>query len=118
MPYGLRDRDLELIVEAGKAFPEIKQMVLFGSRAKRTHKPGSDVDLAIKGKGVTYDTALRLAEVLNEEKPLPYFFDVLRYESIAEPRLVEHIDRVGVVLYSATPAETNTLAVPQTAPAT
>ena len=38
--------------------------------------------------------------MLNEEKPLPYFFDVLHYESIDEPRLVEHIDRAGVVLYS------------------
>jgi predicted nucleotidyltransferase len=120
MPYGLSDRDLELIVESAKAFPEIQQLVLFGSRAKGTHKPGSDVDLAIKGEAVTYETALRLAEILNEETPLPYFFDVLHYEAIAEPRLVEHIDRVGIVIYAqARPrAETGTPSAPRTTAAT
>ena len=75
-------------------------MVLFGSRAKGTQKIASDVDLSIKGESVTYATAVRLADMLNEEKPLPYFFDVLHYESINEPRLVEHIDRVGVVIFA------------------
>ena len=99
MPYGLLDRDIFHILEAVKAMPEITEVVLFGSRAKGCHKTGSDVDLAIKGASVSYDTAVRLADVLNEEKPLPYFFDVIHYETIREPRLLEHIDRVGVVLY-------------------
>lgn len=100
MPHGLTDRDIRMIVESAKAFPEISELILFGSRAKGTHKVGSDVDVAIKGTSLTRDTALKLADLLNEEKPLPYFFDVIQYETIAEPRLVEHIDRVGVVLYS------------------
>lgn len=100
MAHSLLDRDLKHIIDAVRSFPEITDLVLFGSRAKGTHRNGSDVDLAIKGAGVTYDTAVRLADILNEVKPLPYFFDVVHYEAIAEPRLVEHIDRVGVVLYS------------------
>lgn len=100
MPYGLLERDLEHILAAVKSLPEISQLVLFGSRAKGNFKTGSDVDLAIKGAEVNYDTALKLAEILNEEKPLPYFFDVVHYEGVTEPRLIEHIDRVGVVLYS------------------
>jgi len=39
---------------------------------------------------------------LNEETLLPYFFDVVHYESLTEPRLVEHIDRVGKPLLSRT----------------
>jgi len=100
MPYGLLDRDMLHLLEAVRSFPEISQVVLFGSRAKGDYKTASDVDLAIKGAAVTYDTAVKLADILNEEKPLPYFFDVVHYESIREPRLVQHIDRVGVVLYS------------------
>jgi len=100
MAYGLSDRDLALIVDAAKAFPEISRLILFGSRAKGSYKPGSDVDLAVKGDAVDYDTAVRLGEVLNEETPLPYFFDVLHYEGIREPRLLAHIDRVGVVIYA------------------
>jgi uncharacterized protein len=100
MPYGLQDNDIQLILASAGSFPEISQLILFGSRAKGTYKKGSDVDLAIKGAAVTYDTAVKLADVLNEEKPLPYFFDVIHYESITESHLIEHIDRVGVVLYS------------------
>jgi uncharacterized protein len=99
MTYGLLERDWALIIATAKAFPEISQLILFGSRAKGTYKTGSDIDLAIKGERANYDTAIRLSEVLNEELPLPYFFDVLRYEDIHEPRLVEHINRVGVVVY-------------------
>ncbi|HBA88260.1 MAG TPA: DNA polymerase III subunit beta [Geobacter sp.] len=100
MPYGLLDRDMMHILDAVKSLPEISQVVLFGSRAKGNFKPASDVDLAIKGSAVTYETALKLADILNEEKPLPYFFDVIHYEAITETRLLEHIDRVGVILYS------------------
>jgi uncharacterized protein len=100
MPYGLLEIDIQHILDAVRTFPEVSQLVLFGSRAKGTYKQGSDVDLAIKGAAVTYDTAVKLADVLNEEKPLPYFFDVLHYECISEPSLIEHIDRVGVVLYA------------------
>jgi predicted nucleotidyltransferase len=100
MPYGLLEKDMLHILEAVRCFPEIEQVVLFGSRAKGNHKPGSDVDLAIKGATVTYDTAVKLAEMLNEEKPLPYFFDIIHYEAVADPQFVQHIDRVGIVLYS------------------
>ena len=68
--------------------------------AKGTHKIASDVDLVIKGESITYETANRLADMLNEEKPLPYYFDVLHYESINESNLLDHIDRIGIVLYA------------------
>ena len=99
MPYGLLDRDLKHIIDSIQDFHEISSVVLFGSRAKGTQKTASDVDLAIKGEAITYDTVVRLSSMLNEEKPLPYFFDVLHYENISELLLLKHIDRVGIVLY-------------------
>jgi predicted nucleotidyltransferase len=98
---GLLDRDIPFILEAVKELPEIEQLILFGSRAKGNYKTGSDVDLAIKGRAVNYDTAVKLAGLLNEEKPLPYFFDVVNYATITETRLLDHIDRVGVVVFNA-----------------
>ena len=86
------------ILVAVAEFPEIEQAVLFGSRAKGTHSLGSDVDIAIKGKKVTYAITVQLSGQLNEELPLPYFFDVVNYHTIAEKKLIEHIDRVGIVL--------------------
>ncbi len=96
---GLLENDLTLIVRAATQLPEIQQVILFGSRAKGTQKPGSDVDLAIKGQDIAYETAIRLASLLNEETPLPYFFDVVNYDAITEPQLLEHIDRVGVLIF-------------------
>lgn len=96
---GLLASDLHSIREAVKTLPAIEQLILFGSRAKGTHKTGSDVDLAIKGAAVTYETALQLASILNEERPLPYFFDVVNYHTIENSLLLEHIDRVGVILF-------------------
>jgi predicted nucleotidyltransferase len=96
--FGLRESDLQLIRKAASSIPEVRQLILFGSRAKGTHRPGSDVDLAIKGESASYESAVRLEYLLNEEKPLPYYFDVVNYNSISEQRPIEHIDRVGVVL--------------------
>ena len=99
MKYGLIDRDFIHINASIREFPEIEEVILFGSRAKGNYKKGSDVDLAIKGDRLTYEITARFADCLNEDKPLPYFFDVVHYEAIAEPMLKAHIDRVGVNLY-------------------
>ena len=102
MLYGLRDSDIVHITDAISQFDEISEVLLFGSRAKGNYKIGSDVDLAIKGDRVTHMTVLELSDCLNEEKPLPYFFDVIQYETIDELRLVEHIDRVGIMIFGQT----------------
>ena len=99
MLYGLRESDVVHITDAISQFEEISEVVLFGSRAKGNYKVGSDVDLAVKGDRVTSMTVLELSDCLNEEKPLPYFFDVVQYETIDELQLVEHIDRVGIVIF-------------------
>lgn len=95
MDTGLTQADIKRITAAIKQFPEIEEAVIFGSRAKGTYKKASDVDLAIKGRAVTPETIQRLNFLLNEELPLPYFFDVVHYESLENRLLVEHIDRVG-----------------------
>lgn len=58
--HGLIERDLFHIRAAAAELSEIEEVVLFGSRAKGTHQQGSDVDLSIKGKGITHTTVLRL----------------------------------------------------------
>jgi hypothetical protein len=36
-----------------------------------------------------------------DELPLPYQFDVLRYDSIENEALREHIERVGITLFDS-----------------
>ncbi|MBN1849209.1 MAG: nucleotidyltransferase domain-containing protein [Deltaproteobacteria bacterium] len=99
MNHSLQPREIEKIIIAAEGFPEIEEMILFGSRAKGKFKKASDIDLAIKGNEITESTVKRFSSRLNEEVPLPYFFDVIDYKSISNKDLVEHIDRVGNLIY-------------------
>jgi predicted nucleotidyltransferase len=97
---GLTANDWHNIMTSAQRFPQVDQLVLFGSRAMGNYKIESDVDLAIKGQSISYQTAIRLSEQLNEVLPLPYFFDVVNYADVQEPELVAHIDRVGVIIFN------------------
>ncbi len=98
--HGLLKRDLDYIKLASSKYKEISKVVLFGSRAMGNHKRASDVDIALMGKDVTSQTVLRLYDDLNEEYPLPYFFDVIDYKEVSNEDLKDHIDNVGKVIYS------------------
>ena len=74
-------------------------MVLFGSRAKGTHRPASDIDLALFGE--LDSAALAFAARLLDESLLPYHVDLLPHRDIANAELLVHIERVGVVMWEA-----------------
>lgn len=97
MNSGLSAEELAEIRKVLGAVPGVMQAILFGSRAKGTAQPGSDVDLALKG--CSRNDAVRISAILNEETVLPYFFDVVVYESLQNNDLIDHIDRVGVKIY-------------------
>lgn len=80
-------------------YPQICKVMIFGSRAKGTHRPHSDVDLAVWGKVEELQLEEMAAEL--DELPLPYRFDVLAFDSITSAPLREHIQRVGLTIYLA-----------------
>lgn len=96
---GLRESDLLFIGKALDQVAGLRKAVVFGSRAKGSHRPGSDVDLALFGDSVSTDDLIRLSESLNELAPLPYRFDVVQYETITSADLRQHIDRVGECIW-------------------
>lgn len=96
--FGLTPEDIQTIIDILKLYPEIEEAIVFGSRALNRHKRGSDIDIALKGKNVEMLTA-EVAGLLNDEAPLPYFFDILDYHTIDNPDLKDHIDRVGQIIY-------------------
>ncbi len=99
MSLGLRDTDLEYIVQVLSKFSEIEKALIFGSRAKGTHKAGSDVDIAIVGESITFDIISKVRFQLEEESPMPYFFDIVDYTHLEHLELKEHIDRVGKTIW-------------------
>lgn len=97
--YGLLDSDLKFILKGLRSFPEIESAILFGSRAMGNYKKGSDVDIAVVGNSISGKVMFELDDLLNEVYPLPYFFDILHYEEIANEKLLEHINMIGKEIY-------------------
>lgn len=98
MNFGLSIKSMDMIIEALSRWPEIEKAVVFGSRAMGNYKNGSDVDLAIYGKKITGEAVQRLSTLLNEELPIPYYFDVIHYESITDIDFKKHIDEYGQIV--------------------
>ncbi len=94
---GVTETDKEEILKVLKKFPEVEEAIIFGSRALGNHKPGSDVDLVLKG--IVDEIRLTIKSILNEETLMPYNFDVLDYSNISNEELKKHIDSFGVSIY-------------------
>jgi predicted nucleotidyltransferase len=73
-------------------------VVIFGSRAKGNFTEGSDIDLAIKGSAVTFDTVLNLMDKA-DSLGLLYKIDIQDYRAITDKDVLEHIQRVGKVFW-------------------
>src|SRR5438552_160097 len=95
--FGISERSYFLIWETLKNFPQVEKAVIFGSRAKGNFVSGSDIDLAIFGKDCNPELALKISACLNEEIPIPYYVDVLDFNSLTNNNLKEHITRVGKI---------------------
>lgn len=99
MYFGLLQKDIDYIKETIKSFPEIERAIIFGSRSMGNYKRGSDIDLAIDGKQVDQSIVSRLSVLLNEDLPLPYYFDVVDLRKLQHEGLKEHIEKFGKVFY-------------------
>lgn len=99
MNFGLPEKTYDMIVKVLDEMKEIEKADIFGSRAMGNYKKGSDVDLAIYGEEVTPDIVNKISIRLNEELPIPYYFDVVHYERLNKEELKAHIDKYGKLLY-------------------
>jgi predicted nucleotidyltransferase len=97
--FGISETTFEQLKKTFENYPEIKEVLVFGSRAKGNYRNGSDIDLAIKSTGNTLKLAFDLAGIFNERLPIPYQVDVLSYHDLDNIDLKEHIDRVGKPLF-------------------
>ena len=100
MKFGLDEETLNTIEDAVKPYPEIEEVVIYGSRALGNFKLASDIDLALKGKHLTSRATDALRAFLNDAAPrFPYKVDVLNYHDISNSALKKHIDEFGKLLY-------------------
>lgn len=100
----------ELFVRRASEIYPVSQAILFGSRARRSHRPESDADVAIVLHGQQNDfvaTKLAMADIAYDVlletgilvQPLPIWeTHWLHPELHANPRLLENIAREGILL--------------------
>lgn len=104
------DRAARAFVERISGEYELAGVVLFGSRARRSYHPGSDVDLAVLLHGVPghrVDAALKMADIAFDVmletgvliEAIPLWEDEWKHpQRFSDPALIENIRREGVRL--------------------
>ncbi len=98
MNYGLEVNELAMLSEVFVKNTDIEKVILYGSRAKGTYKPGSDIDITLVGNSLN-EQVLRKVQLHIDELPLIYNIDVSLFSTLANQDLIDHIQRVGKVLW-------------------
>mgnify|MGYP005614577451 FL=1 len=98
-PYGLPEEAIAKLCGVFNQYPGIHSVLLYGSRAKGNYRPGSDIDLSIQAP------TLGLADLLAIENQiddllLPWTVDLSLLHHIDNPDLLDHIRRIGILLYA------------------
>lgn len=100
MKYGLKEEQWEMLRNVFAKNPRIEKVILYGSRAKGTYKPFSDVDITLVGKELSMNDLLDTTNAI-DDLLLPYMFDVSLYHNLKSPELLDHISRRGVIIYQS-----------------
>lgn len=97
--FGLPAKDIQSIKDTLRGFPKVSEAIIYGSRAKGNYRPGSDIDLTLKGDLSHHD--LLDIELALDELPLPYKLDLSLHHQLDNPQLLDHIARAGKLFYRA-----------------
>ena len=95
---GLDQQAISKINDVFRLFPEINEVILYGSRAMGNFKPYSDIDLTLKGKNLDLSIQQKIETQL-DDLLLPYKIDLSTFHQIQNQDLVDHISRVGKKFY-------------------
>jgi predicted nucleotidyltransferase len=98
MKFGLSVNTIDRINSVFKKYPEIEQVIIYGSRAKGNYREGSDIDITLKGENLN-DRILSKVKSEIDDLNTPYLFDISVFQGLVSCSLIEHINRVGLLLY-------------------
>lgn len=99
MKYGLQQSTVQKISGVLSHYPQVEKAILYGSRAKGNYKNGSDIDLTLRGNpDLTLNILYKIMDEL-DDLLLPYTIDLSIYDTISDPDVIRHIQRVGVTFY-------------------
>ena len=98
MKFGLDQSTLDNLISVFVKYPEIEEVFVYGSRAKGNYHLGSDIDITLKGKDISDQTRSDVWLDIDDLNT-PYLFDISIYCKLTSESLLDHIDRVGKLLY-------------------
>lgn len=94
--FGIEEEIYEEMLNIFEEITQINKVILFGSRAKQTYKPTSDIDLAIE---VEQDEKKLLLIRKLEEMRCALKFDVLNIRNIKNQQLINDINNERIIIY-------------------
>ena len=100
MKFGLKEKVITQINSVFAKYPQVEQVIIYGSRAKGNYKKGSDIDLSLKGKNIDLSLMQTIGLEI-DDLLLPYTFDISIYDQISNRDVIAHIERVGLEFYRA-----------------
>ncbi|MCE2742234.1 MAG: nucleotidyltransferase domain-containing protein [Fluviicola sp.] len=97
--FGLSENEIEIIRSIFSKYSQVSRVEIFGSRVKNTFNERSDIDLVIKNE---IDETI-ISQILNDfdESDLIYKVDLKSIASIKNVDLLDHIERLGKVVYES-----------------
>ncbi len=95
---GLPVTTLEKLAQVFARHPAIHQALVYGSRAKGNYRRGSDIDVTLKGEVMAFAELMQV-EAQIDDLLLPYTVDLSQYGQLSNADLIDHIDRVGQIIY-------------------
>lgn len=105
MRFGLDENTVHKLQSVFAQHHEVEEVIIYGSRAMGTHKPGSDIDLAVKGAHASFPLLQTIRQEI-DDLFLPFTVDLSSYDQITHDNLLDHISRVGQVFYRREAGET------------
>ena len=100
MRFGLPDEVLPRLLAIVSSNPKVRQVTIYGSRAKGNWRRGSDIDLCLDGEDLSLQE-LDEIDARIDDLLLPWKVDITVLQQIDNPDLIAHIERVGVRLFPA-----------------
>ena len=98
MKFGLSDDTIRTFHSVFSRYPEVEEVIIYGSRAKGNYREGSDIDITLIGPELTDDIRSQIWLDLDDLNH-PYLFDLSIFESLNSENLKDHIRRVGKTFY-------------------
>lgn len=97
--FGLKNKDIEFIINVVQKYPEIKAVGIFGSRAMECYRGTSDIDIVLYGETIDFDIINEVEEVLENQSPYPFYVDVKHYESIRDNVFINEVNKSVKIIY-------------------